>query len=93
MFLFRSQLFHIVEAQGVDAFTLCQLDRLFRDWFDMNQLLQTRGSIVEQRLAFVFIIADNQRHLGYKNQINKLSKTVLLIVQRDKTVLATSLLP
>jgi hypothetical protein len=43
VFLFGSQLFDIVEAQGVDAFTLGQLDRLLRDGFDVDQLLQTRG--------------------------------------------------
>ena len=68
MFLFRSKVLYIFKAQCVDAFTLGQFDRLFRDWFDVDQLFQTRGRIVEQRLAFIFIVADNQRHLGYINQ-------------------------
>jgi hypothetical protein len=59
VFLFRSKLLYIFKAQCVDAFTLGQLDRFFRDGLHVNQLLQTRGRIVEQRLAFIFIIADN----------------------------------
>ncbi len=64
VFLFSAKPLHSFEAERGDAFAFGHLDGLFRDFLDVNQLLEAGGRIVEHRLALFIILADNERHLS-----------------------------